>query len=352
MNATFRRGLVVGKFAPLHRGHVHLIDTAAAACVELVLIGYCVPEFPGFNAAQRERWLRTLFPSATVLVPTDDNLVQLLPAHPEFTHVPSNDAPADTHRRFCAALVRDLPGSTVEAVFTSEDYGDAFASTLTREFRRTNQAVSGVVHVCVDRARAVVPTAASTIRKDVHAHRTFLPREVYADFVERACLLGAESTGKSTLAETLAREFNTTHVAEFGRELWIERGGRLRFEDYRTIVEAQVAREESALRDPRTRRYLFCDTSPLTTLFYQLDQFGRADPFVESVAASRNYHQTFLCAADFPLVQDGTRQDEAFRRRQHAWFVSELSRRHAAHQTLTGDSAVRLARAIAHLKGA
>jgi len=44
---TFRRGLIVGKFAPLHRGHVHLIEQAlAAADWGLPLPVAAVPDAP------------------------------------------------------------------------------------------------------------------------------------------------------------------------------------------------------------------------------------------------------------------------------------------------------------------
>ena len=35
-------GLVVGKFCPLHRGHMHLIESAIAACDAVLVIGYVV----------------------------------------------------------------------------------------------------------------------------------------------------------------------------------------------------------------------------------------------------------------------------------------------------------------------
>lgn len=40
------------------------------------------------------------------------------------------------------------------------------------------------------------------------------------DKILRIVLIGAESTGKTTLCIELARHYNTVWVAEFGRELW------------------------------------------------------------------------------------------------------------------------------------
>ena len=62
------RGLVVGKFCPLHLGHEHLIEFAATRCTQLLVIGWSQPGFPGYSAERRERWLRARFPQATVAV--------------------------------------------------------------------------------------------------------------------------------------------------------------------------------------------------------------------------------------------------------------------------------------------
>lgn len=65
------------------------------------------------------------------------------------------------------------------------------------------------------------------------------------------------------------------HVSEYGRDLWDEKSGRLAFEDMRHIAEVQIQREESAAL--RANRFAFCDTSPLTTLFYSHHLFGKVN---------------------------------------------------------------------------
>jgi NadR type nicotinamide-nucleotide adenylyltransferase len=148
---------------------------------------------------------------------------------------------------------------------------------------------------------------------------------VYASFVQRVCMLGGESSGKTTLAERLAGALGTVYVPEYGRELWEQRGGMLLFDDLLHIAERQVAFEEEGARC--AREFLICDTSPLTTLFYCRHLFGQADPSLEELAASRRYDHTILCAPDFAFVQDGTRQNDAFRRQQHDWYVDQLTSR-------------------------
>jgi len=68
MSAAFGVGLVVGKFAPLHKGHVLVVEHAASLCRRVVVISYSSPELPGYEAERRETWLKACFPNATVLV--------------------------------------------------------------------------------------------------------------------------------------------------------------------------------------------------------------------------------------------------------------------------------------------
>ncbi len=228
----------------------------------------------------------------------------------------------------------------MDVVYTSESYGPGFAAALARFFGRD------VRHVAVDPARGVVPISATAIRADVHAQRRYLSPAVYASFVERVVVLGGESSGKTTLAVALAAHFDTLHVGEYGRELWVEKDGALVFEDMLHIGERQIELEEEAAR--RAYRTLFCDTSPLTTLYYSQALFGRADPRLEALA-ERRYDRVILCALDVPFEQDGTRQDPAFRERQHAWYVERLSSRGIAWIDATGSVEERVRQVAAAL---
>lgn len=314
----FARGLVVGKFSPLHLGHELLLRRAEAACAELFIISYSLPEFPGCGAEERTAWMAELFPRAHRLVVTTAFLRERLPG----VELPANDADETVHRRFCGLLCREVFGGAVDAVFTSEDYGEGFARELTRFFRERDSSVPEVRHVLVDLARKAVPISGTVVRADVHGQRRHLSPVVYRSFVRRVCLLGGESSGKTTLSVALAERLGTVFVPEYGRELWVERGGNLFYEDMLRIGRRQVAMEMDAAA--QAHRFLICDTSPLTTLFYSLAMFGRAEEELARLAR-RPYDLVVLCALDVPFVQDGTRQDEAFRARQHGWYLERLA---------------------------
>ena len=102
----------------------------------------------------------------------------------------------------------------------------------------------------------------------------------------------------------------------------------------------QVASEGQA--SLRARRFLFCDTSPLTTLFYSRHLFQRASPQLRRLA-ERRYDLVILCDPDFRFVQDGTRQDARFRQMQDAWYVKDLNRRKIPFLQVTGSVAQRSA---------
>jgi NadR type nicotinamide-nucleotide adenylyltransferase len=320
----FRCGLVVGKFSPLHFGHEQVIRRALAECDDLILLSYSQPEFPGCKTETRELWLRTRFPQARTLVVSDQRLQQWPELQPRWSTVPNNDAPADIHRAFCADLCSNVLGATVDAVYSSEDYGPGFAQFLTEYYRQRNGGHAVVTSVLVDLARAQNPISGTALRADFDLLQKWTAPEVYASFVQRICFLGGESSGKSTLAKALATKFKTKFAAEYGRELWEQKAGDLQYDDLLAIARRQIEREETLAL--AAHRYLFCDTSPLTTLYYSLDLFGKADSELVELS-QRRYDLTILCAPDFPFFQDGTRRDNAFREAQHAWYIQRLTER-------------------------
>jgi HTH-type transcriptional regulator, transcriptional repressor of NAD biosynthesis genes len=333
-------GLVVGKFAPLHRGHAKVIEAAMAACDQVVIISYSSREFAGCEPATREGWLAAMFPSATRLVVTTAWLSGLggrggLPAR-----LPADDAPDDVHRDFVARLCDGVLGVSIDAVFTSESYGLGLAAWLTRQRLARDPAAPATVHVSVDPGRREHPVSGTALREDPWVHWGYLPAPVARSLVKRVVFLGGESTGKSTMARRMAGQFETNYVAEYGRELWEARGGNLAYDDLLAIATEQLRRESAGLDGARA--FLFCDTSPLTTLFYSQHLFSRADPLLE-LLATRAYDYVFLCEADFAFVQDGTRAGVEFQALQQAWYRRELVARGIAYRDLGGTLKERIA---------
>lgn len=166
---------------------------------------------------------------------------------------------------------------------------------------------------------------------------------------QRIAILGAECSGKSTLTTALAAHLGRTAqgVAEYARSRWDAVGSSgFGYADMLAIAQTQVQLEEQiAAAAPPECRFLLCDTTPLTTLFYCLDAFGKA-PLALWGFSTRAYGAVLLCVPDFAFVQDGQRTGDAFRQRQHAWLVSALAERDIAPVVLHGDVPTRVQRAL------
>lgn len=159
--------------------------------------------------------------------------------------------------------------------------------------------------------------------------------------VRRIAILGAESSGKSTLCEALARHYATAWVPEYLRD-FVDLHGRVPFEeDQFGIALTQRAREDAAARD--ARRFLFCDTTPLMTALYSRVYWGRVDAQLAALDATHDYAVTFVTAPDTPWEPDGLqRESEEVRQLVHRMLVGTLAARGIAYMLLRGDPAQRV----------
>jgi NadR type nicotinamide-nucleotide adenylyltransferase len=308
----FRTGVVVGKFHPPHRGHHHLIQTASRQCERLSVIVAWRPD-QDLPAEVRAACLREVHPEVEVIV-VDDIL------------------PADDSVGWAEYTGRIL-GGPPEAAFTSEDYGDAWASAM------------GARHVCVDRERKAVPCSGRTIRADPLRHLDCLSPFMRAVYVRRVGVLGAESTGTTTLAQALGARYRTAWVPEYGREYCEHKwqGGYTadwRSEEFVAIALEQARREDEAAR--AADRVLICDTDVFATALWHQRYVGRRSPEVESFAEQRRCDLYLLTGDEIPFVQDGLRDGESIRHSMHEQFAAELTATGRRWALLRGSPEARL----------
>lgn len=312
-----KRGLLVGKFYPPHRGHHFLIDTARAQVDELHVIVCGKPEQQP-SGALRAAWLREIHPDVQVML-IDDTL------------------DPDDSQLWAEHSIRWL-GFAPDLVFSSEDYGDRFARYL------------GCQHIQVDKARQAVPMSGTQVRADPWACWEFIEPPVRGYYAWRVCLVGAESTGKTTLAQALAAHYHTLWVAEYGREytelkLAASAGDHWTSPEFTHIAMIQCERENAAAR--QCNRLLICDTDAFATAIWHRRYLHQRSPAVEAIAARQRRPDLYLLTdADTPFVQDGTRDGELIREWMHQTFIAELATERRPYRLLRGSWADRFTQAV------
>ena len=158
----------------------------------------------------------------------------------------------------------------------------------------------------------------------------------------RIAILGAESTGKSSLAQALAERHRTVWVPEYLRE-FVDTRARVPFEsDQFGIARTQREREDAAAAE--ASRYLFCDTTPLMTAIYSQVYWGRVDVQLAALVKQHDYALTLVTAPDSPWIPDGLqRESEAVRQTVHQEVLRVLAERGITHTLVEGSLAERMA---------
>jgi len=139
--------------------------------------------------------------------------------------------------------------------------------------------------------------------------------------VKRVCLLGAESTGKTTLAQALAAAHGTLWNPEYGRpytELGRDPGAPWTSAEFTHIARLQCWYEDCLAGSARD--LLFCDTDAFTTaLFHEVYLGEPTHAFDELVG--RRYDLFLVCGLEVPWRHDGVREFEEQRHWMHERYV-------------------------------
>lgn len=156
------------------------------------------------------------------------------------------------------------------------------------------------------------------------------------------CFHGAESTGKSVLADKLSRELGATWVPEYGRTYCEERGTDLDMADLLAIAEGHDVAIKAALAS--NPRLLILDTDQLMTAAWAEMLFGEVPDALMQYPKADLY---LLFTPDVPWVDDGTRffGKTPLRSRFAALAEDMLVRAGVRYRKITGSWAEREAQA-------
>ena len=339
---TFRHALVLGKFYPPHAGHHHLVRTAAARSerTTVAVLGSSVESIP---LADRVAWLAAEHaddPGVVVIGDLDDHPMDF-----------EDDAIWELHvgvtrsalaRR--AILDGDPALAPVDAVFSSEAYGDELAKRL------------GAEHVPVDPARSAHPVSGTAVRADPVANWRHLAPATRRGLAARIVVVGAESSGTTTLSRALANALEAPWVAEYGRrhtELKLAAAKAFDPEatldglvwtlgDFVDVALRQQADEDAAVDGP----VLVCDNDAWAATVWGHRYLGAPHP---AIAPNARRPALYLLTdpTGVPFEQDGWRDGEPLREWMTELFTAGLAERGVPWRLVTGTPEERLAQAVA-----
>jgi HTH-type transcriptional repressor of NAD biosynthesis genes len=338
MTEQFKHGLVIGKFYPPHAGHEYLIRTASDYCgiVTVVAMASSVESIP---LALRVEWLKEIFKdrlNVTIVGVMDDEPIDYHSDAVWSAHVAHMQRGLDEAN----ALRARSQATTVDAVFTSEQYGNELAV-------RFNAA-----HVCLDQSRALYPVSGTAIRRQPADYWDLLAPCVRAFLCQRVVIVGAESTGKTTLAAALVARLRqrggvwarTQWAAEYGREytankfavaqalagaqrMPIPKVEELRWHsaEFEAIANAQIQLEHRSASS--SSPILVCDTDAFATEIWHRRYVGSISSAVAALSQSMPIRLGYILTRwrDIDFEQDGLRDGEHIRSWMHDEFVNRLN---------------------------
>jgi HTH-type transcriptional repressor of NAD biosynthesis genes len=297
-------GITAGKFYPLHTGHQYMLTEASSQVDKLyILVVQDKNEWPA--GVLRKQWVKELFPQAKVIL---------------CSNLPGQENDSVAWAQYARDLIYAADNKTVasiDKVFGSEDYTRSWAAEL------------GAEAIVVDQSRVAVPISGTRLREDPHRLWKYLTKPAREFYCKRFCIVGGESTGKSTMTRSIADKLDILYTPEVGR--WYVEAYGDSVDDpaiWNTIYSTQLEIENHLAR--QSNGMLVCDTDLMTSAVWHERWTGNSEEghyFIMKWMMARwerfnelPYYRYVLLDHTVPWIDDGTRTESENRQ----WFTDRL----------------------------
>ncbi len=151
-------GFTIGKFAPFHKGHQYLIETALNEMDKMIVVVYDT-DLIDIETEKRAEWIKKLYPNVEI----------------KFAHNPPMQYGLDEEsvKIQMEYLTKIMENEKPTHFYSSEKYGASVAKYMNLVDRR------------VDNERVNVPIRAEMIRNNIEENKKWLEDNVYEDYVKK-----------------------------------------------------------------------------------------------------------------------------------------------------------------------
>lgn len=155
MDKEKKIGFTIGKFAPLHKGHQYLIETALKEMDKLIVVVYDT-NLIDIPTEKRANWIKQLYPNVEI----------------KYAHNPPTQYGLDREsvKIQMEYLSKIIEGENPTHFYSSEKYGESVAKYLNIIDRR------------VDNKREKFPVRATFVREDLENNKKWLEKNIYDDY--------------------------------------------------------------------------------------------------------------------------------------------------------------------------
>lgn len=286
-------GIFIGKFMPLHKGHVRSIIEAYTKCDKLYVL-LCYKDSDPIPRFERELALSKLISD---LDNVDHYIIDEtnVPEYPNGFEIMCNK-------------FRTVVENKIDYVFCGEkDYIDGF-----------NKFMPEAEVILLDPNRSIVPISATKIRSSPYKYWEFISDYIKNYYTKKILITGTESCGKSTISKLLCKINDYELISEYGRE-YVETildgdESHMKPEDFSNIISKHRLNEEYTFKFSN-KKVVISDTDSIVTEYYYKLYLG-VSPDYKIYHDPNRYDLVFLLSPTVKWVDDGMRmngdQDKRF----------------------------------------
>ena len=299
-------GIVVGKFYPLHLGHVNLIQRASTLCEKVIVLvsHHESRDYNLFLDSKLKKPLTAKDKLAVVQKTFQSQRELIIPILVDESNVPEYPNGWEewakltketilSHRRILSSFDFN------EAVFFINEESDAAGY---KEY-------FGTETILLDSNRDEINISATQIRNDPYKYWDYIPRASRELLVSKVVIAGGESSGKTIMTDRLSQLHATTSVWEYGRTITeAELGGdesALQYKNYADIAAGHYS--DLRFASTHANKVLFSDTDFVATQAFSMTYEGKPHPAVQEKIDNVRFDLTILLNNNVKWVDDGMR---------------------------------------------